>query len=89
MFNLENILKLIHDGLTNSAFAQQNRVVHEGNQVGLPVLSKPGNQVDALGKQCLEQGLGDIALIAIEFAEQLLDETTVLERGSVVGIAWG
>jgi hypothetical protein len=70
MFQLADVLELVIDGLDQSALAKQN-FIQEWEQAGLHVFFEFGDQMHALGPELREEGLGDVAAIATQFAEPL------------------
>lgn len=73
MLNLADVFELIIDGFNDGALAQE-QLVREGEQPVAHVFAQLGDQRKTLGdEELLGQRLGEIALIAKEFAEETLD----------------
>lgn len=87
MLNLEDVLKLINNGLTDSPLAQQDGIGHRSYQLGFHIFPELGNQMNALEKQLLKKGFRQVALIAKKLAKQLVDKTLHLQRGAVIGVS--
>lgn len=89
MLDLEDVLKLINDGLTDGPFAQQDGISHGGYELGFHVFSEFGNQMNPLEKQLLKQGFRQVAFIAKELTKQFVDKALHLQGLPIVGIARG
>ena len=69
VFELANVLELIIDGLDQGPFAEQN-FIQEREHAGVHLFFEFGEELHSLVPKLREQGLGDVAAIANEFAEQ-------------------
>src|SRR5205085_6233714 len=69
MLNLRNILELVNDGLNDGSFAQQ-QFVREGHKMILHVLAQSGDEMQALFKEQLGQGSGNVAAVSKQLPPQ-------------------
>ena len=85
MLNLRDILQLVNDAFDNRPATQQN-AIRKLHQVVLHVLTYFGNQAQIEQiPQSAPQRFGEIAFVAKELAEQLLDQPQ--NRFAVIHIA--
>ena len=85
--NLRDVLELVVDGLDNRAFAGEQFVPerHEAMVGGFLFLLGQGDELNALGKELLEERLGEVTLIGKEFAPEAFDQRR--HRLTVIDIA--
>src|SRR5215204_7596997 len=69
VFELTNVLELIIDGFDQGSFAEQN-FIPEGEHAEVHLFFEFGEELHSLVPKLREEGLGDVATIANEFAEQ-------------------
>ena len=69
MFELTNVLELVVDGFNQSPLAEQNFIL-EREQAGLHLFFEFGEELDSAVPKLGEEGLGEVAALANEFAEQ-------------------
>ena len=66
---LGDVLELVDDGFSQSAFAEQN-FIPERAQAGLHLFFECGEELDSVRPELSEKSLGDGAAIAKEFSPQ-------------------
>ena len=86
MLNLGHVLQFVIDGLYQRPLAQEDPV-RNGHNLALHIAFEFCNQLNAIHKELGEEVLTDIALVAEQFAEDLLEEGLVPERFPVIDIA--
>ena len=87
VFNLSHILEFIINCLNQRPFPQED-LVRDSHDLAFHVVLEFCNQLNTLHKELGEEVLTDIALVADQFAEDLLKEGLVPERFPVIDITW-
>lgn len=73
VLNLGDILELVMDCFDKGALAQ-HEFVPQWHQPRFHVAANAGNKLDVLLQQLFKQGLGEIAFVTKQLAEQGLDQ---------------
>lgn len=71
MFKLTNVFKFIIHGFYYRTLTEQYFIAHS-HQAILHVVSNTGNQVNVIGKEYVDEFIGNVALISKKFTEHSL-----------------
>ena len=86
VLDLRDILELINDRFYDGTLPQQ-QVFRQRHQAVLHVRAQLGNQANTEGfQQELKERLGDVALVAKQFTEQVFNQ--FWDRFAIIDVAW-
>lgn len=87
MFYLGNILQFIVNRFNYRSLSDKNLVVYIHQHV-LHVVLDFSDQLNAVHKQSIEQGLAYISLVCTQLSFDVVQEWTLLQRLPVIHISW-